>query len=178
MSACMRKDLRPKKSLKAAPEQMLIYCPKYTLHCILLTSPSRFFNFKIFSRTQLSDFHHNATLDCKPHSICQTVHPLDLRLLPWNEYWFLVLREGKFPDDVSGAAVSPIFSGRALTDHWRRSPHRLPKCRREMYLAHCAKSPKPKISTSPVILPFQFHSDALYLASSLPLAQEWDGTSS
>jgi hypothetical protein len=41
----------------------------------------------------------------------------DFRLSPWNEYWFLALGilhgvQDKFPDDVSGAAVGPIFNGR------------------------------------------------------------------
>ena len=41
---------------------------------------------------------------------------LEFKLLPWNEYWFLVLGflhgvRGEFSDDVSGAAVGPIFTG-------------------------------------------------------------------
>jgi hypothetical protein len=47
---------------------------------------------------------------------------------------------GEFPDDVSGAAVVPIITGH------ESDPQRLPKGRREIYLAHRAKSLKPKIN--------------------------------
>ena len=70
---------------------------------------------------------------------------------------------GEFPDDVSGAALGPIFTGHeserkwatewdgslliyALThDQWRWDPKRLPKRRREIYLAHSAKILKPEV---------------------------------
>ena len=61
--------------------------------------------------------------------------------------------QDRFPDDVSGATMGAIFSGHKLErkilrsyDHRRWGPQRLPKRRREIYLAHRAKSPKPKIS--------------------------------
>ena len=79
----------------------------------------------------------------------------DFRLSSCNEYWFLVLGilhgvQGKFPDDVLGAAVGLILNGHKLErkvtyDHWRWDPQRLPKRRQEIYLAHSAKSSKPKI---------------------------------
>jgi hypothetical protein len=58
------------------------------------------------------------------------------RLLPSNEYWFLVLGilhdvQGKFSCDVSGASVGPIFTGHvfyALThDQWRWDPTAAPE---------------------------------------------------
>jgi hypothetical protein len=49
-----------------------------------------------------------------------------------------------FPNDISGAALGPIFSGHQL-DHWRWDPQWLPKHRWEMHLAHCANSPKPVV---------------------------------
>jgi hypothetical protein len=44
---------------------------------------------------------------------------VDFTLSTWNEYWFLALGilhgvQDKFPDDVSGAAVGPIFNGQEL----------------------------------------------------------------
>ena len=38
-----------------------------------------------------------------------------------SEFWFLVLgMQDKCPDDVSGAAVDPIFSGHKLERKWAR----------------------------------------------------------
>ena len=68
---------------------------------------------------------------------------LDFRLSPRNKYWFSVLGfctvRRMFADDVSGAAVGPIFNGHRL-DHWRWYPQRLPKRRRQTYPTHRAKT--------------------------------------
>jgi hypothetical protein len=68
---------------------MLIYCAKYTLHCIFLTFPPKFFKFKIFSRTQLSDFHHNAKLS--PYAKQYIPLIVDFYRGMNTDFWFWVI---------------------------------------------------------------------------------------
>jgi hypothetical protein len=74
-----------------------------------------------------------------------------------TDYWLGILHgvKGKFLDDVSGAAMGPIFNGHRLERKWAAkwdtalywwwNPQLLPNRRQEIYLTRRAKSPKPKL---------------------------------
>jgi hypothetical protein len=90
---------------------------------------------------------------CNKFSTFLTINKiyLEFKLLSWNKYWFFLGfmhgMRGEFSDDVSGAAVGPIFTGHeSQRDQWRWDSERLPKHRRNIYFAQRAKTLKQKLT--------------------------------
>jgi hypothetical protein len=74
------------------------------------------------TRTQARTHYGSVFINAAPVSKIQAF-TLHFKRSPWNEYCFLVLdilhgMRGKFTDDVSGAAVGPIFTGHESERKW------------------------------------------------------------